>query len=812
MQVPTSSPSPESETPMPSRALLDKIQKVIYEIRELLEAHKHDLPAEVRRNRALAGSPLFRALNLYLRDHVLDEFLLKYPEVRERLFYLFSCRYSYLERMPVAHCSLGELPSGLPTPQQHMAGGHSGVFEPTSFERSEQIAGHQSLASLLTRITPPNNVAIPSYQPAHDLKKLLHSDCERPLQWQELECLEALLTTTNLSSMYQTAVASLDPSSDIELELVLKNLDRGTSEDDTASVSPDDSTSTSISQLDDASPDKETQQQLLSEVRTARAWDLAASRYALDAPNHESGIRQIWEDSRHEPEGARDDGPPSGQDAQSAAHMEPKSAAGASFPIYADETERDQGMNSDTGGILQPKNVAENEDQLTTAEVDDPFMPAAMWQHRKDGPGNAKDRREEVHGQTSTVEVSAVSLRPSSGDMPRQPGATSKRPRDGGFLPLNPNGSRERADKYASEDELSDDERSESCKRPCCLNISARYRKQRASRGGRRPEDSDDEFLDNESFSDWRDEAEGAQDENEVPGQDPWEAFLREPWYDSEDEWPVEALERTRGPRDQSQRELPPRQSRPSPSAHRNTPLLSLEDRDKWVGPWQIEPEELIQDGSVQNPKEEAVLGNTPPSGQGTHPYPAQSIEDHEHLEASGQGATKEPIIDGSEQNTNEDAYLENTPPSAQKPQPESPPRATRIMPRRRVEQRINWVNERAGNANASDDEEFLRTNPQYQEYLRLTEQIRAQARARRKRHIERRRANARSAGGETAQQEQESQTPAPEEEQPRTTAEAARPWWGSRLMGLLRWRRQPRTRYLVLEPLELTLDSPGKR
>ncbi|UNI23620.1 hypothetical protein JDV02_009429 [Purpureocillium takamizusanense] len=80
-----------------NKALAVKVKLVLSEIAELFEANEADLPFEIRRDRFLDINAFFRALNLYISGGVLDDFLSKHVDCKERVGYIFGSRYQHLD-------------------------------------------------------------------------------------------------------------------------------------------------------------------------------------------------------------------------------------------------------------------------------------------------------------------------------------------------------------------------------------------------------------------------------------------------------------------------------------------------------------------------------------------------------------------------------------------------------------------------------------------------------------------------------------------------------------------------------------------
>lgn len=68
----------------------------IGEIAGLFDGYESELPSEVRRDRHLNINALFRALNIWLRDNILVQFLAHHDDCRQRIGWIFGCRYQYL--------------------------------------------------------------------------------------------------------------------------------------------------------------------------------------------------------------------------------------------------------------------------------------------------------------------------------------------------------------------------------------------------------------------------------------------------------------------------------------------------------------------------------------------------------------------------------------------------------------------------------------------------------------------------------------------------------------------------------------------
>ncbi|KAH6608946.1 hypothetical protein Trco_002292 [Trichoderma cornu-damae] len=77
--------------------LLDRVEGILERMGKALSYDFHKLPAEVR-ELADSGGPghLLQRLNLFMRDHILDDFLRKHPRCRQLFSELFSCRYPHL--------------------------------------------------------------------------------------------------------------------------------------------------------------------------------------------------------------------------------------------------------------------------------------------------------------------------------------------------------------------------------------------------------------------------------------------------------------------------------------------------------------------------------------------------------------------------------------------------------------------------------------------------------------------------------------------------------------------------------------------
>ncbi|KAL3958946.1 hypothetical protein ACCO45_007108 [Purpureocillium lilacinum] len=76
--------------------LVVAVKVLLREIAGLFDGYESELPSEVRRDRHLNINALFRALNIWLRDNILVQFLAHHDDCRQRIAWIFGCRYQYL--------------------------------------------------------------------------------------------------------------------------------------------------------------------------------------------------------------------------------------------------------------------------------------------------------------------------------------------------------------------------------------------------------------------------------------------------------------------------------------------------------------------------------------------------------------------------------------------------------------------------------------------------------------------------------------------------------------------------------------------
>lgn len=168
-----------------------------------MRAHHLDLPAEARRDRFLDDSHMFRALNIYLQDRVLDDFFRKHERCRKWVAYIFGCRYPYL----------GDVASGADGAPRHLTGNMSSGTLQSGTDLGPQQARTQSEdASTMTWVPDMDDEATAqayageqsglvqmaldafnNFEIAPDASKLLRPGTRHPVTRGELDALELLL-------------------------------------------------------------------------------------------------------------------------------------------------------------------------------------------------------------------------------------------------------------------------------------------------------------------------------------------------------------------------------------------------------------------------------------------------------------------------------------------------------------------------------------------------------------------------------------------------------------------------------------------
>ncbi|PNY22443.1 Uncharacterized protein TCAP_07147 [Tolypocladium capitatum] len=228
------------------RGLITRIDAELNSIGAYLRAHHPDLPAEVRRDRFLDDSHMFRALNVYLQGRILDDFFRKHEACRKWAAHVFSCRYPYLwdlgsgvddeahrqpgepSKRPNSGRLTGETASGMgpsklglgPSEAQTGTRTEDGS-EMTWVPDMDDKATAQAYAGAQSRLVQMAVDAFHNFEIAPDARKLRRPDTGQPLTCEELDALEELLLIADMSGPSKGKDLETEPLMWTELELEL---------------------------------------------------------------------------------------------------------------------------------------------------------------------------------------------------------------------------------------------------------------------------------------------------------------------------------------------------------------------------------------------------------------------------------------------------------------------------------------------------------------------------------------------------------------------------------------------------------------
>ncbi|POR32246.1 Uncharacterized protein TPAR_07540 [Tolypocladium paradoxum] len=227
--------------------LIMRIDAELDSIGAYLRAHHLDLPTEARRDRFLDGSHMFRALNIYLQDRILDDFFGKHETCRKWVAYIFGCRYPHLRDLgsgvdaegdgqpgePSKRPDSGPLMGGMPLGMGYNKPGlgalqtraqPEGGSVMTWVPDMDDEATAQAYAGAQSGLVQMALDAFNNFEIAPDAGKLLRSDTGQPVTREELDALEELLLVAAMCGLSKGQDLETEPLVWTELELELEPL------------------------------------------------------------------------------------------------------------------------------------------------------------------------------------------------------------------------------------------------------------------------------------------------------------------------------------------------------------------------------------------------------------------------------------------------------------------------------------------------------------------------------------------------------------------------------------------------------------